>query len=41
MAKMITIESSDVDRGKILVNAERIISVMPGDATVDGGNIAY
>ena len=39
MAKMITIESSDVDRGKILVNAERIISVMPGDATVDGGNI--
>ena len=40
MAKMITIESTDTNRGKILVNAERVISVMPGDDAAGGGNIA-
>ena len=40
MAKMITIESTDTNRGKILVNTENIVSVMPGDAADVGGNIA-
>ena len=40
MAKMITIESTDTSRGKILVNTENIVSVMPGDDADAGGNIA-
>ena len=40
MAKMITIESTDTNRGKILVNTENIVSVMPGDAAAAGGNVA-
>jgi len=40
MAKMITIESTDTSRGKILVNTENIVSVMPGDDAAAGGNIA-
>lgn len=40
MAKMITIESTDTNRGKILVNTENIVSVMPGDSAAAGGNVA-
>ena len=40
MAKMITIESTDTNRGKILINTENIVSVMPGDSAAAGGNIA-
>jgi len=40
MAKFISIDSTDTDRGKILVGTENIFAVMPGDGDGAGGDIA-
>ena len=40
MAKFISIDSTDTDRGKILVGTESIFAVMPGDGDGAGGDVA-
>jgi len=40
MAKFITLETADATRGKFLFNTEQIFMVVPGDETLDGGDIA-
>ena len=40
MAKFISIDTTDTNRGKILVGTGKILAVMPGDGAAGGGNIA-